>query len=302
MGRWRGCMHLRLVHVCAVIHKLLLDFWIAKKKDRHLPHLAEKWPTMDKNVQKERSVLFLSKKANTAVHIPLRPVTQRLSSRPRSTHPRQLWGHTETRLSLTASQSIVADYWLEKRAGVSAAALLLLRSRTQFHTQTTMNTRCTNATSCCSQTPFLSHQHTHEHTNTLYNVQMHNYTHCNVDNLSNEGWQVAAAGKLSTVGPCGLARRARRYDDYKWANAVFHLNFLFLQFGLAPSTRKANHYLFHTIYEHPKSRMEKSTLRLCVSVHSTIPLFSISMYGTAVWLRGDRRGSLFLCTSQAARL
>lgn len=47
--------------------------------------------------------------------------------------------------------------------------------------------------------------------NTLYNVQMHTHANCNVDNLSNEGWQVAAVWKLSSVGLFALARGAARY-------------------------------------------------------------------------------------------
>lgn len=83
------------------------------------------------------------KKKNTAhcrAHS-IMPVTQKLSSssssRPWSIR-RQLWGRIETLVSLTTSQSIVADYWLVKLARVS---VLLLWLCTGFsHIQTTVST------------------------------------------------------------------------------------------------------------------------------------------------------------------
>lgn len=67
-------------------------------------------------------------------------VTQKLSSsssRPWSIR-RQLWGRIETLVSLTTSQSIVADFWLVKLARVS---VLLLWLCTGFsHIQTTVST------------------------------------------------------------------------------------------------------------------------------------------------------------------
>ncbi len=128
---------------------------------------------------------------------------------------------------------------------------------------------------------------THTHTqNTLYNVQMHTHTDCNVDNLSNEGWQVAAVWKLSSVGLFGLAHGAVRYgfhcrNNYKCVNAVFHLNFPFPQFSLAPSTRKASHYLL-TPYLNTPSQERKNQLFILYECALNHPLFSISMYGAAV--------------------
>lgn len=84
---------------------------------------------------------FLTRKKNTAhcrAHS-IMLVTQKLSSssRPWSIR-RQLWGRIETLVSLTTSQSIVADYWLVKLARVS---VLLLWLCTGFsHIKTTVST------------------------------------------------------------------------------------------------------------------------------------------------------------------
>lgn len=158
--------------VSPVIEKIAFEFINERRKEIIFPDLVTSCRKMANNGEKspKRNVLlFLSRKANTphcCAHS-IMPVTQRLSSRPWSIRSRQLWGHIETPLSLTTSQSIVADYWLEKLAGVCDAALLL---QSCTHTQTPLNTRCTNATSCCSQTLFPNHQHTHKTHCIMYTV------------------------------------------------------------------------------------------------------------------------------------
>lgn len=87
------------------------------------------------------------------------------------------------------------------------------------------------------------------------------------------------------------ALRALRYDpqlvQFKWSFSLFNLK---------PSRpAKILPLPPDTVSEHLESRVEKSTVHgVPGSTHPpTSPhtlFFSISMYGAAVWLRGDRRG------------
>lgn len=67
---------------------------------------------------------------------------------------------------------------------------------------------------------------------------------------------------------------------------AFYLNVLFPQFSLAPSNRDAQHYLL-TPYLNTPSEGWKNQLFLVYESALKHPLFSISMYGAAVRLRGD---------------
>ena len=111
--------------------------------------------------------------------------------------------------------------WLQARE--ASWGMLLFHT----HKNHNENTRYTNATSSCSQTPICSYTQ-----DTVQCTNAHPHCDCNVDNLSNEEWQVAAVWKLSSVRLCGLHTAS---SDRAFAAEItpkvwmqFYLNFLFL--------------------------------------------------------------------------
>lgn len=104
------------------------------------------------------------------------------------------------------------------------------------------------------------------------------HCYCKVDNLSNEGWQVAAVWRLSSVRRCS---RSTWGHEIWLVNAVFIQMPFFPQFASAPSTRKGNHYLL-TPYLSTSSQEWKNQLFIVCECALNHPLFSISMYGAAV--------------------
>lgn len=86
-------------------------------------------------LQQRTEMLKTTAERRKSSDIPLRPLAQTLSSRPRSIGQPQRAGCAETRLPLTTSQSIVADYQSQRRA--DAAAPLHWRSVSlSDHTET----------------------------------------------------------------------------------------------------------------------------------------------------------------------
>lgn len=146
-----------------------------------------------------------------------------------------------------------------------------------------MNTRYTFANKFLISQPFLSHQHRHA-------VEMHNNTHCNVDNLSNEGQQGAAVWKLSTVWTACTQGVGDMMTASVWMQLFIQISFSVISF-LRHSLIKPAITKWHHIWT-LQVKNGKINSPLCMTVYSTVPFFSISMYGTAVWRRGDQRGSL----------
>lgn len=185
----------------------------------------------------------IAQRRKKALRIPSRPLAQELRGRARSIGQPRLAGRAETLLPLTTSQSIVADYQPERRADAAAALHWRSVSLPDRLMQPVAALRTSEVPCECSVT----------------------HTHCNVDNLCNEGRRVATLSHLSSAG-CG---------------AGVH----FILFTPLWTPR---------LYEHPKLRMEKPTVHGAGVCAQPCSFFHLHVWRCCVAARGPGRAALLL--------
>lgn len=188
-------LHVSQACVCLQSDKqIAFEFMNNRKRINIISDLAaccRKWPTTDKKYWKQMFFCSYRGKQTLLCTFHYAAHTKAQQQAVIDLYVAALRAHWDSTL---IDFFTINSSWLPAReaiAGVSGAALLLRSSANAGHNEHKIYK--------CNQL-LLSDTHTHP----LYNVQMHTHTQCNVDNLSNEGWQVAAAWKLSSVRLWGL--------------------------------------------------------------------------------------------------